>query len=93
VRANIFFYGVPCDDCPASGNQVTFEGKFAHRKHYIKLDSARDYIHIKEKYSTDWWIGRLVREGCELGFVPSAAKLEQIRAGKGKKNPLRAGYV
>ncbi|CAG5114280.1 Oidioi.mRNA.OKI2018_I69.chr2.g8342.t1.cds [Oikopleura dioica] len=77
VRANIFFYGVPCDDCPASGNQVTFE--------------ARDYIHIKEKYSTDWWIGRLVREGCELGFVPSAAKLEQIRAGKGKKNPLRAG--
>lgn len=77
VRANIFFYGVPCDDCPASGNQVTFE--------------ARDYIHIKEKYSSDWWIGRLVREGCELGFVPSAAKLEQIRQGKGKKNPLRAG--
>ena len=27
VRANVSFFGVPCDDCPASGNQVTFEGK------------------------------------------------------------------
>ena len=26
VRANISFFGVPCDDCPAAGNQVYFEG-------------------------------------------------------------------
>lgn len=75
VRANVAFYGVPCDDCPAAGNQVSFD--------------ARDFIHIKEKYSSDWWIGRLVRETCELGFVPSAAKLESIRQGKGKKALLR----
>ena len=28
VRANVSFYGVPCDDCPAAGNQVSFDGKF-----------------------------------------------------------------
>ena len=27
VRANVSFYGVPCDDCPAAGNQVSFDGK------------------------------------------------------------------
>ena len=27
VRANVAFYGVPCDDCPAAGNQVSFDGK------------------------------------------------------------------
>ena len=105
VRANVAFYGVPCDDCPAAGNQVSFDGKtfFIRKRNFFvdflrlkicfeiaqKFILARDFIHIKEKYSSDWWIGRLVRETCELGFVPSAAKLESIRQGKGKKALLR----
>ncbi|CAF0798631.1 unnamed protein product [Rotaria sordida] len=72
VRTNIDYVPSPDDLCPIAKAAITFKTK--------------EFLHIKDKFNNDWWIGRLVKVDASLGFIPSPAKLEMIRIQSNRKS-------
>uniref|UniRef100_A0A0K0F5X2 SH3 domain-containing protein n=1 Tax=Strongyloides venezuelensis TaxID=75913 RepID=A0A0K0F5X2_STRVS len=65
IRALLPYNGCLDNDIPVPGKAVSFQ--------------VGQFLHIYEKFDSDWWIGRLVIDGSPLGFVPTPTKFQQIR--------------
>jgi len=74
MRCNFHYNGQADDDSPVNGAAVMYEEK--------------DCVHIIETFSEDWLIGRVVKEGYDIGLIPSATKMTAIQNLKAKMRKM-----
>ncbi|VDK39101.1 unnamed protein product [Taenia asiatica] len=66
VRTNVEFDGLLNGlDAPIPTKVISF--------------AAKEFLQVKRRFDQNWWIGRVVREGAPIGFLPSPLKLETLR--------------
>ncbi|VDM31030.1 unnamed protein product [Hydatigera taeniaeformis] len=66
VRTNVEFDGLLNGlDAPIPTKVISF--------------AAKEFLQVKRRFDQNWWIGRVVREGAPIGFLPSPSKLETLR--------------
>ena len=71
------------DECPVHGSAVSFKiGDYLHifekfdANWWVQYSVTVQYSTVQ--YSVYRWVGRKVKENCDIGFIPSPDRLEQL---------------
>ncbi|ETN69704.1 SH3 domain protein [Necator americanus] len=64
VQANSTYDGALEDESPIQKKTISFK--------------KGDFLHIYRRYSSDWWIGRVVAAETTIGFIPTARRLARL---------------
>uniref|UniRef100_A0A674K9Q5 Calcium voltage-gated channel auxiliary subunit beta 3 n=1 Tax=Terrapene triunguis TaxID=2587831 RepID=A0A674K9Q5_9SAUR len=74
---------------PSLDSDVSLEEERETAQHEVE-NQAQQQLERAKKYSNDWWIGRLVKEGGDVAFIPSPQRLEAMRL-KQEQKARRSG--